>query len=491
MKKKIVCIFVMTLLITTAIQSIIAINISTTPNDPDFTEQWYLDNTGQTGGTSDADIDAPEAWDIETGDPDVVIAIVDTGVDYTHPDLADNIWTNVDEIPDNGIDDDENGYIDDVRGWDFFYNDNEPLDGFGHGTNLAGIAGAVSNNNVGIAGVCWNCKIMPVQIADETFRFSSSMWDGIIYAADNGADVISISFGSNNPNSEIRDNAINYAYDKGCVLVAAAGNGGSNTKYYPAAYNNVISVGGTDYKDNIMDVYIEVADEWAKSNWGDWVDIAAPGVNIYTTTPTYPVYINEEYDVSLNYYNMWAGTSLAAPIVAGVAALLLSRNNSLSQEEVKSLICENVDPYESERYIGTGRINAYKALSAINTPPNNPDIDGLTSGNTGEEQEFIISTTDPHGDDIFYLIDWGDDTGEEEFGPYPSGIEQTFYHTWNEKGEYTIRVKAQDIIGAESEWSELEVSMPKTKTMNKPFLTFLENHPHLFPLLRQILELKI
>ena len=137
---------------------------STFPDDEFFDLQWSLHNIGQTGGLEDCDIDAPEAWDIETGNPDIVIAIIDSGIDYTHPDLIDNIWHNEDEIPDNGIDDDGNGYIDDVRGWDFYDNDNDPLDENGHGTICAGIAAAVTNNDEGIAGVCWNCQIMPIKV---------------------------------------------------------------------------------------------------------------------------------------------------------------------------------------------------------------------------------------------------------------------------------------------------------------------------------------
>ena len=163
------------------------------PDDTQFSNQWSLQNTGQviriqkqlgkitlkyhTSGTADADIDAPEAWDIETGNPDVVIAILDTGVDYTHPDLAVNIWNNTDENPGNSIDDDANGFIDDVMGWDFAYHDNDPKDGLGHGTACAGIAGAVSNNGIGIAGVCWNCTIMSVQVMNKTgFGYCERTW---------------------------------------------------------------------------------------------------------------------------------------------------------------------------------------------------------------------------------------------------------------------------------------------------------------------------
>ena len=329
------------------------------PNDPDFTKQWYLHNTGQIFWVNTflgdkipirfpfrakpgIDIQAFEAWDIETGSPDVVIAIPDTGVDYTHPDLAANIWNNTDEIPNNGIDDDQNGYIDDVRGWDFAYNDNDPKDDGVHGTLCAGVVGAVGNNGIGMAGVAWNCKIMPLKVWDESGWGSwEDMAKAIIYAADNGADIISISAAYFEVPNVVLD-AVNYAYRKGVFLCAGAGNSGSDLKYYPAAYENVTAVGMTDTRDKAR----------SYSNYGEWVDIAAPGNLIYSTSP------------SQNYY-FAGGTSLACPMVAGVAALLLSKDPSLTPDEVKAVLCNNVDPYSGHKYIGTGRVNAYKALSAL------------------------------------------------------------------------------------------------------------------------------
>ena len=224
-------------------------NVNT--NDPDFSKQWALNNTGQIGGTPDSDIDASEAWGIETGDPDVIIAIIDTGVDYTHPDLADNIWINIDEIPNNGIDDDGNGYIDDMKGWDFANDDNNPLDNDGHGTHCAGIAAAEGNNGIGIAGIAPNCKIMPVKVLGIFFGNVSTTTLGIRYAADMGVDVISLSLGTYNESNLLKD-AVDYAYNKSVVLVSAAGNDGKDIKSYPAAYDNVIAVGATDNNDNSL-----------------------------------------------------------------------------------------------------------------------------------------------------------------------------------------------------------------------------------------------
>jgi len=159
------------------------------PNDPSFGEQWALNNTGQNGGTPDADIDAPEAWDITTGDTNIVVGVIDSGIDYLHPDLAANIWTNWDEIPDNGVDDDNNGYIDDIHGWDFFSNDNNPMDEFNHGTHVAGIIGAVGNNNQGVAGVSLKVKIMPLRFIGNGWGMTSGAISALEYAVDNDAKI--------------------------------------------------------------------------------------------------------------------------------------------------------------------------------------------------------------------------------------------------------------------------------------------------------------
>jgi subtilisin family serine protease len=346
------------------------------PNDPSFSSQWALHNYGQTDGKVDADIDAPEAWDIETGNPDIVIAVIDTGIDYTHPDLADNIWVNEDEICSNNIDDDDNGYVDDINGWDFFNQDNDPIDDVGHGTACAGIAGAVGDNNIGIAGVCWSCSLMPVKVGNFTHVTRVTIARGVEYAVDNGASVISMSFGFSDYSFLDKD-IFEYAYEKGVVLVASAGNRGDNRKCYPAAYENVIAVAATDHKDYRMHVYVEPPDmpgQWMSSNYGLWVDVAAPGVNIHTTMPTYHVVFND-FGHDVNYSNFTAGTSLSCPYVAGLAALILSKNSSYDPDFVRSVICTNVDPYNSLKYIGTGRINAYYSLKKVKS------LSGATENN--------------------------------------------------------------------------------------------------------------
>ncbi len=310
------------------------------PNDPDFNEQWDLHNTGQTGGTFDADIDAPEAWEIETGNSDVIIAIVDTGVDYTHSDLAENIWINDDEIPDNNIDDDGNGFVDDIRGWDFYNDDPEPMDGRGHGTHCAGIVSAVGNNSIGISGVSWNCTLMPVKfLSNVGTGFVEDGAKAIVYAIDNGADVISNSWGYPWSSYVLKD-AIDYAYGKGAILTSGAGNSNGDDPHYPAMYPKVIAVAATNHNNT----------KAGFSSYGFWVDVSAPGEDIYSTVPG-------------NGYEHKSGTSMAGPHVAGLAGLLFSKNQSYTRDVVVTIIRGSSDPVNSSVYIGNGKINAYDALT--------------------------------------------------------------------------------------------------------------------------------
>jgi len=253
------------------------------PNDPLFPGQYGLNNTGQTGGTFDADIDAAEAWVSTTGSKNVIVAVVDEGVNISHPDLKNNIWINADEVPNNGIDDDKNGYVDDIRGYDFA-NDDETVydayDGDRHGTHVAGIIGAQGNNGIGGTGVNWNVTIMPVKFLGPGGGDDFAGAESIMYAVDNGAKVINCSWGGEGSSPVIED-AIAYANKKGVLIAAAAGNDGANvdtTSFWPAASDspNVISVAATDDHDKLADF----------SNYGSrTVDLAAPGVDVTSTLP--------------------------------------------------------------------------------------------------------------------------------------------------------------------------------------------------------------
>jgi len=309
------------------------------PNDPKFNEMWGLHNTGQTGGTPDADIDAPEAWEIATGSEEIVAASIDTGVDYNHEDLAANMWKNPGEIPDNGKDDDGNGLVDDVYGYDFYNNDNNPMDDHGHGTHTSGTIGAVGNNGIGVTGVCWNVKIMALKCFSASgIGDNAAIIKCVQYATLMGARLSNNSYGGP-PSRSLRD-----AIAAGPLFVAAAGNNGWRLPHFPSSYGlpNIISVAATDHNDN----------KASFSNYGvKLVDLGAPGVNILSTLPG-------------NSYGAGQGTSMASPHVAGVAALIMSVNPGLSDLEVKDCILNSVDavPDLNGKVLTGGRLNAEKAV---------------------------------------------------------------------------------------------------------------------------------
>ncbi|AFY32043.1 S8 family serine peptidase [Calothrix sp. PCC 7507] len=264
-------------------------------------------------------VKAPEAWAKGYTGQGVVVAVVDTGVDYNHADLKNNIWTNTKEIADNGIDDDGDGYIDDVRGWNFVNNTNEVMDDNSHGTHVSGtIAG--ENNDFGVTGVAYGAKIMPVKVLDDSGSGSySAIANGIYYAVNHGANVINLSLGGDFPNSTL-ESAIDYASKKGVVVVMAAGNNGYPLVSYPAAYANKsgIAVGAVDQNN-------KMADFSNQPGFSQLAYVTAPGVNVYSTVPG-------------DQYAYYSGTSMATPHVAGVVALMLSANPNLSAEQVRQII---------------------------------------------------------------------------------------------------------------------------------------------------------
>ena len=306
------------------------------PDDADFLEkQWALNNTGQTGGVLNADIDAPEAWDVETGDPAVIIAIVDTGVDYNHPDLAGKV----------------------ISGYDFVHNDDDPVDDAGHGTYCAGIVAAETDNGTGIAGVSWHNKIMPVKVLNSLGSGSyDNIAHGIIYSADNGAHVISLSLGGS-AHSQTLENAMEHAYNMGVVICCATGNDGGPVGY-PAAYDSYcLGVAATDHND-ARAVF---------SNFGPEVDCAAPGVDIYSA------WLGGTYETH-------SGTSASTPFVSGLAGLIISKYPDLTNDEVMDLIkstAEDVNSFSNpgdDPYLGSGRINAYNALTGSTAPDIEPEL---------------------------------------------------------------------------------------------------------------------
>jgi subtilisin family serine protease/Ca2+-binding RTX toxin-like protein len=334
---------------------------STIPNDPSFTQLWGLNNTGQSGGTVDADIDAPEAWDIQRGNPNLVVGVIDTGVDYNHQDLVGNIWTNPGEIAADGIDNDGNGYIDDVRGWDFAYNDNNPMDVYGHGTHVSGTIAGKGNNGIGVTGVAWNAQIMPLKFLDDSGSGSTSNAIlAISYATAKGVKITNNSWGGGNFSQALYD-AINAAGQLGALFIAAAGNDANDNDAnpsYPASYNlaNIVSVAATNRNDQL--VTLANTGGWWGSSYGlTSVDLGAPGSDIYSTTPG-------------NTYSTYSGTSMATPHVSGAAALLWSQNPTWTAQQVKTALMNTGDSLASlaGKTVSGKRLNVYNALAASNLP---------------------------------------------------------------------------------------------------------------------------
>ncbi len=317
------------------------------PNDPQYNQCWGLNNTGQTGGTADADIDAPEAWNIRTDGSGKVVGVTDTGIDYDHPDLQSNMWINVGETPGNGVDDDGNGYIDDYHGYDFINGDGDPMDGHGHGTHVAGTIGAVGNSALGVSGVAWTAKLAALQIFDANGSTNlAAIIEAIEYSIMMNIPITNNSWGGPSY-SAIMHNTIQDAQINGQLFIAAAGNYSINndmTPFYPASYNldNIISVAATDHNDNIAGF----------SHYGlTSVDLGAPGVSVYST------------EIG-NSYGYKSGTSMASPHVAGAAALVWSANPSMSFLDVKERILCNVDNITAlnGKCVSEGRLNVHKAL---------------------------------------------------------------------------------------------------------------------------------
>ena len=324
-------------------------------DDSYYSRLYGLNNTGQNGGVADADIDAPEAWNSTTGSSKTIVAVIDEGVDINHPDLRDNIWSNTDETPDNAKDDDNNGYVDDVNGWDFANNDAtvydpDPVSGNGdeHGTHVAGTIAAEGNNGRGITGVNWQASIMPLKFLGPRGGYTSDAVEAINYAVVNGAKISNNSWGGGGYSQSLSD-AIARADQANHLFLAAAGNSGvntDNTKHYPSSYTNpnIISVAATGSEDRLASF----------SNFGaNAVDLAAPGVGILSTLPG-------------RNYGSFNGTSMATPHVAGVAALLKSQNPELGDEDLKAKIIQSVekkDNLEGKTVTG-GRLNAAGALGA-------------------------------------------------------------------------------------------------------------------------------
>jgi len=441
------------------------LTLYSTPGDSLYTHQWGLNNTGQDfyfvdrisgsgndtlglmHGISDADMDFQEVFDNPPDDTKtVVVAIIDTGLDMDHPDMIGKVWTNSDEIADNGIDDDHNGYIDDVHGWDFAGDysdswidpDNDPTDEYGHGTHCAGIVTAVTDNDLGVAGLAPDCRIMPLDF--DPYAFLSVVLSAVTYAADNGADVISMSFGMR-WYSQMMDDALTYARSKGVVLCASAGNDGREYYNYPASYTGVITVSATDCMDSLASF----------STYGDSVDVGAPGLHIMSlradTTDMYAE--GDEPDVHIidGHYYLASGTSMSCPAVAGVVAYLRSVSPGLSPDAVETILENAADDIMDsgwDIYTGSGRVNLYESLElapSIRAEIASPSYDNIISGS--------VSVTGTADGNAFqnYVLEYGEGNLPDSWTTITSSgtsVTDGTLASWNTTGlagEYTIRLR--------------------------------------------------
>ncbi|MBI1907961.1 S8 family serine peptidase [Candidatus Uhrbacteria bacterium] len=347
---------VLSLMLASTVACLPAAVFALTPDDAHYDDQWYLDTIG-----------APAAWETTTGSRSVVVAVLDTGVDLDHPDLEDNLWVNAGEVAGNRTDDDGNGYADDVYGWDFVDGDANPAPDevesdvvVSHGTMIAGIIGAAGDNGRGTTGVAWEVRIMALRmLGDDGSGSSSTAAEAVAYAADNGADIINMSFAGVNADTDLR-RAIRNAYRGGVVIVSAMGNESEDTDdvaVYPACLKEgeedwVIGVASTDQSD----------DPSVFSNYGkNCTDLSAPGEYIYST-----MYENPDAGYDEAYGGGWSGTSVASPVVAGAAALLLAAFPDLTPQEVRNTLKLSVDaltlPRELRGEFGAGRVNVARAL---------------------------------------------------------------------------------------------------------------------------------
>ena len=439
----------------------------TVPNDPYFNpQQWALSNAGTfASGTKGADIKMPQAWDITQGSRSVVVAVIDSGVDVSHPDLVNNIWKNPGETScTDGKDNDGNGFVDDCTGWNFADNNNMPLDNLGHGTHVAGIVGAMGNNGIGITGVMWNVQIMPLKFITDLgadvcgpgVDFCGSVGDevaAIQYAVANGAKIINASFGSN-AFSQAEFDAINAANSAGLLFIAAAGNGsldglGDNndlTPSFPAndQLPNIISVAATDQNDMRASF----------SNFGpNSVHVAAPGVYILSTVPLTGVSSSfSSFCTGSGFasFDFCAGTSMAAPHVAGLAGLLESYyTNNFTPAQIRATILRYVDVLPTlQGWIQTGgRINAFRALTSLLTPTG---LSADAQSSTKIALKWSDNATGEDGYKIERKVTGGDFAEIAQIGRDSTSFTDSGLSAGT---TYTYRVRAFNTIPADSAFS--------------------------------------
>ncbi len=358
-------------------------SINKMTNDAAFTDGtlWGLNNQGQNGGTDGADIDAPEAWDITVGSRNIIVAVIDTGVRYTHQDLANQMWVNGDEVPNNGLDDDLDGYVDNIYGADTIGNDGDPMDSNGHGTHLAGTIGAEAGNGHPHVGVAWDVQLMAIKALGMFGGSSASLAGAIDFATQNGAHVFNLSWGGYGYNQSIYD-ALSAAGDAGIIISAGTGNDDIDNDvmpFFPASYDLecIIAVAGTDRNDQLASF----------SNYGKTAaDLAGPAVEIYSS-----------WSSADDAYATHQGTSMATPHVAGVMALMRSLQPAWTVLQLREKILAAVDPLPSLNGLMTtgGRINAFKAVSGMGSGTGLADGNMEVSIKPGSGSVLLADTDQP------------------------------------------------------------------------------------------------
>ena len=411
------------------------------PNDARFDELWGMHNTGQTGGVDDADIDAPEAWDISTGSRDVVVGVIDTGVDYNHPDLTANMWVNPGEIADDGIDNDNNGFIDDVHGINAISNSGDPMDDNGHGTHVSGTIGATGNDGVGVAGVNHNVSIIGCKFLDGNGDGSTSdALTCIDYFVDlknnHNVDVSTLnnSWGGGGFSQTLYD-AITATSDANILFVAAAGNSGSDndaSPSYPSSYDHdsILAVAGTNHTDAM----------YTSSQYGlTSVDIAAPARNVLSTVPG-------------GGYSSFTGTSMATPHVAGAAALVLSVNPELSAVELKELLMNSGDanPATEGKTVSGKRLNIHNALLDADPSP------GFTLKVTPNSNTIEVGETATYSFDVGSIADWDGEVSLALVSPLAGATLSTDTATPGTSFELTVPTTS------ETQWGEYNFTVTAT-----------------------------
>lgn len=432
-----------------------------TPNDP-----YYL--SSGTWGQAYPDlwgikkINPEPAWDQTHGSASIIVADIDTGIDRNHVDLKNNIWVNSREILGNKIDDDGNGYIDDYYGWDFVNNDSDPMDDHGHGTHTSGTIAAMGNNNLGVIGVSFGSKIMALKFLSASGSGSSDNGaKAMQYAADNGAKITSNSWGCFGCKSQLLDDAVKYAHDRGVTTVVAAGNNYADDALNgtPASSEWAVTVGATDYQDQIAGF----------SNIGEKIDVVAPGVDILSTRASVNPMCTADKTVGSIYCRV-SGTSMATPHVAGLAALLLSKNPALTPEEVRQIIRKgafDLGQVGRDNTFGYGRIDATNTLNLSDSAPLTPYI----TAPLGRSSSLIDQVISVYGGVLganfaSFKLEYG-------FGRLPTSWSTVTTSTQQvtggllgqintstlPEGSYTIRLTATDLSGKAYEFRVFDVTI--------------------------------